>query len=103
MGNYSDVMMVEGVDGYEAEDEMEFALGVQRMINAGQWALQGSFGRQMMRMITEGQCMLGNSGARDYYGNYIPSRDEVQDGTKGSKSYVAEMMGEEWAEAMAKA
>lgn len=101
MGNYEDVMMVEGVDGYEAEDEMTEAMAMQRMINAGQWGLQGSFGRAMMDAIQSGVCMLGKNAARDYWGNRIPSRDEVRAGTKGSYDYVAEAMGAEWADAMA--
>jgi hypothetical protein len=37
---------------------------------------------------------------RDYYGNYIPSRDQVQVGTKGSYKFVSEHMGSEWATKM---
>lgn len=101
MGNYEDVMMVEGVEGYGAEDEMTKAMAMQRIINAGHWGLQGSFGRAMMDAIKSGYCLLGKNGARDYYGNYIPSRDQVEAGTKGSYDYVAEAMGAEWADAMA--
>ena len=98
MGQFEDVMMLEGE--IEVEDEMDQALAMQRQINRGQWSLQGSHGRAMMEAIKSGQCLLGKSGAHDYYRNYIPSRDEVQDGTKGSRSFVVEAMGEDWAAAM---
>lgn len=98
MGQFEDIMVLEGVD--ECESEMDFYASMQRTINAGTWGLQGSFGRQMMGAIEAGQCLLGKSGARDYYGNYIPSRDEVKDGTKGSRSFVVEAMGEDWAKHM---
>lgn len=97
---YEDVMVIEGVEGYEAQSEQEYAAAVQRQINAGQWSLQGSHGREMVRMIEAGHCMLGRTGARDYYGSYIPGRDEVQPGTKGSKRYVELEMGADWANAM---
>ena len=88
-----DVMTLEGGDA-SPEDE---ALALQRAINSGMWSLQGSYGRAMMDAITAGVCMLGQRGARDYWGNYIPSRDEVKAGTKGSRDYVVERMGEGWA------
>ncbi len=93
---------------FEAVANVEYGkdddgLSIQKIINAGQWSLQGSFGRTMMAAIEAGQCLLGRSGARDYYGNYIPSRDEVKPGTKGSFDYVAERSGIEHAEAMANA
>jgi hypothetical protein len=41
--------------------------------------------------------LLGLKGFRDYYGNYIPSRDQVKADTKGSYEYVVERMGKAWA------
>lgn len=65
---------------------------VQKMINSGIcWHLEGSIGRYAMDMIKEGYCYLGLKGYRDYYGNYVPSRFEVQKGTKGSVEFVKEM------------
>ena len=95
---YNDIMTIEGE--HEVETEMDYYAAMQRTINAGTWGLQGSFGRSMMQAIEEGRCMLGTSGARDYYGNYIPSRDEVKDVTKGSRGFVVEAMGEDWAAEM---
>lgn len=88
---------VENIEG-DCESEEDYFLSMQRAINSGMWGLQGSYGRSMMDAIENGQCMLGLSGCRDYYGNYIPSRFEVQEGSKGSRQYVVDAMGEEWAE-----
>ena len=97
-----DVMMIEGeLDGEDQQDsELEYYTSIQRAINSGMWGLQGSYGRTMMDAISNGVCLLGTSSARDYYGNTIPSRDQVMAGTKGSFLYVANHMGTEWAKMM---
>lgn len=94
--NLQDILNVEG----HAQSEEDYYLSVQRSINAGTWGLQGSFGRAMMDAIDEGACLLGNNPARDYYGNRIPSRFEVKPGTKGSREYVVDARGEQWARLM---
>lgn len=96
MIDLDDVLAIEG----EAESEEDYYLSVQRAINSGTWGLQGSFGRAMMDAISAGKCMLGERGARDYWGNYIPARDEVQSGTKGSPEFVEERCGADWLEMM---
>lgn len=74
----------------------------QTLINSGlAWKLEGSIGRQCMAAIESGACMLGHTDHRDYWGNHVPSRDQVQEGTKGSFDYVAERMGLEYAEMQA--
>jgi hypothetical protein len=85
----------------DTEDDGDNFAAIQEVINAGQWGLQGSFGRTMMAAIEAGNCLLGKERARDYYGNFIPSRDDVKPGTKGSFDFVAERSGAEHAEAMA--
>jgi hypothetical protein len=81
-----------------ADSEAEYFEAVQTAINSlDAWKLQGSYGRTMMDAIESGKCMLGTKPTRDYWGNRIPSRTEVQDGTKGSRSYVVKHSGEEWA------
>lgn len=87
----------------EEASELDYYLSIQRAINSGMWGLQGSYGRSMMDAIRSGYCLLGTSRARDYYGNTIPSRDDVQFGTKGSYEFVADAMGAEWADQMAAA
>jgi hypothetical protein len=42
----------------------------------------------MMEAIEAGVCALGNEPAHDYNGNRIPSRFEVEPGSKGSVKYV---------------
>ena len=71
---------------------------LQRLINSGAaWRLEGSVGRECMRAIEDGRCILGTEGHRDYYGNYVPSRTKVKAGTKGSRQYVVERSSEEHA------
>lgn len=65
------------------------AAGLQALIDAGQWSLEGSMGRAMMRAIEAGVCVLGPEPARDYWGNRIPSRFEVVPGSLGSIEYAA--------------
>lgn len=99
MFDLNDIDNIEGADNECSE--LEYYASIQRAINSGMWGLQGSYGRTMMDAISSGQCLLGKSGARDYYGNYIPGRDEVKEGTKGSYDFVADAMGAEWADMMA--
>ena len=91
------------IDNIESNNcnESEYYASIQSAINFGMWGLQGSYGRTMMDAISSGICLLGKSRARDYYGNVIPSRDDVQFGTKGSYEFVADAMGAEWADQMA--
>ena len=57
MARFEDVMMVEGVDGYEAETQEQYYEALQRMIDDGTvWHLQGFFGRTAARAIEEGYC-----------------------------------------------
>lgn len=95
---------LQDIDNIECDaecDELAYYSSLQRAINGGMWGLQGSYGRAMMDAISAGYCMLGKTGARDYYGNYIPSRDEVKPGTKGSYEFVADAQGAEWADDLA--
>lgn len=88
------------IEGESTEDE--YFESIQRAINTGSaWSFQGSYGRAMMDAISSGHCMLGKRSASDYWGNHIPARDEVKEGTKGSYQFVADAMGDEWAERMA--
>ena len=98
MGTYEDIMILEGER--EVESELDYYASMQRTINAGTWSLQGSFGRSMMEAIEGGRCLLGTYRAADAYGNRIPARTDVQEGTKGNRGYVVEAMGEDWAVAM---
>jgi hypothetical protein len=97
------MMTLNDINTIECDEEAtmeEYYLAMQRTINGGMWGLQGSYGRAMMDAISAGLCMLGRSDARDYYGNHIPSRDQVQAGTKGSYDFVAAERGQDWADMM---
>jgi hypothetical protein len=70
-------------------DEDELVECYQQLINTGTaWRLEGSVGRTAMDLIESGRCALGEEGHRDYWGNYVPSRHEVEPGTKGSIEFV---------------
>ena len=95
---------IKDVNNIETDDEVspaEYYQSIQRAINAGMWSMQGSYGRAMMDAINDGKCLLGLKDARDYWGNTIPSRLHVKEGTKGSWDYVKEKSGKDWANQMA--
>lgn len=74
--------------------DVELELNLQKLIDSGQaWLMEGHIGRQAMACIESGDCILGEVGHRDYWGNYVPSRTEVQPGTKGSVEYAERMKG----------
>jgi hypothetical protein len=65
---------------------------MQKMIDSGDvWKFQGSYGRAAMDMIEQGLVTLGPKPTTDYWGNRIPSKFEVEPGTKGSVEYVQKM------------
>lgn len=84
---------------YEEDATQEEQIAAhQSLINTGDaWRFEGHVGRTAMGLIEAGQCMLGVRGHYDYYKNYVPSRTEVQAGTKGSRQYVVDRAGEEHA------
>lgn len=95
------MLTMQDIAAIEESYDLEHYQALQRAINDGQaWKFQGSYGRAMMDAIQSGACMLGEVGSYDYYGNYIPNRNEVQAGTPGSYDYVAEAMGNDWASLM---
>lgn len=89
------LVTADDLSGYEAgetDDESEVEM-FQRLINSGAaWQLQGSYGRRAMDLIESGDCVLGEQGFRDYWGNYVPSRYEVKAGTKGSLEYQQQIL-----------
>jgi hypothetical protein len=97
------MLTLEDIDTIESNEEAsseEHFAAIQRAINSGLWALQGSYGREMMHAIEEGLCLLGEHSARDYYGNFIPSRYDVKEGTKGSAEFVLHHSGQAWLDVM---
>lgn len=100
MIDLNDIDVIEGCEPVESEENYYAAL--QRAINGGSaWSLQGSCGRAMMGAIEDGYCMLGKAGARDAYGNVIPSRDDIKPGFPGSYDFVAACNGADYADMLA--
>lgn len=85
--------MSEFVD-YLLEDEVDEdneRRAIQDAINSGMaWKLEGHYGRLAMDYLNAGACVLGEAPHKDYWGNRIPSRYEVQPGTVGSVEYAQE-------------
>lgn len=85
-------------DDYESLEE---ALQAQSLINSGLgWHLEGAIGRCLMDFISAGRCCLGHQAHSDYWGNRVPSRDEIKPGTKGSIDFVENQMDDVWAKAI---
>lgn len=63
---------------------------MQSCINSGlAWHLEGTVGRNAMSLIEQGACMLGEESRKDFWGNTVPSRKMVKEGTKGSFLFCA--------------
>jgi hypothetical protein len=78
---------------YDLLEEEADRVRLQRLIDTGlAWKLEGSVGRDAMDALRAGKCVLGKEPFTDYWGNRIPSRYEVEPGTKGSEEY-AKMLG----------
>ena len=56
----------------------------EKIDNGSVWQMEGFMGRQAMAALESGACMLPKESFRDYYGNKVPSRDELVQGTKGT-------------------
>lgn len=89
----TDVADIIDYENGELSEEREIKF-FQSLIDSGQaWTLQGHYGRTVSALIEAGLCTLGESGHRDYWGNYVPSKHEVKPGTKGSEDYVKQRRG----------
>ena len=70
---------------------------MQRLINNGSvWAMEGSMGREAMRLLEMGICFLPKKSFTDYYGNRIPSRDELKGCTKGTYANAVRYWSNGW-------
>jgi hypothetical protein len=69
---------------------------LQEWINLGiAWKMEGSVGRAAMAALESGECMLPKQAHFDYYGNRIPSRDELKKGSKGTYQNAVKFWSEE--------
>ena len=67
---------------------------LQTLINSGMvWHLEGSMGRSAMDALESGLCMLPERSFKDYWGNRVPARNELKDGTKGTEGNVQKHHG----------
>ncbi len=88
-------------DDQDDDDQEEWVLfetvsDWQAAVNSGLvWRLEGHVGRTTMQALHAGHLMLGHHGVQDYWGNYVPSRDEIKADTFGSPSYVEKHRGVE--------
>jgi hypothetical protein len=85
-------------DASESEQDWDYGCPAvaQKLIDNGTgWHLEGSCGRQLVDYLAQGVCFLPLEPHRDYWGNKIPSRIEVQPGTKGSLELAASYWGVE--------
>jgi len=58
---------------------------IQELINTGlAWRMEGSIGREAMSNLKSGACYLPKKSYTDYYGNKVPSRDELKPFTQGT-------------------
>jgi hypothetical protein len=70
---------------WECETLEDRVQAIQELINNGSvWHMEGSLGREAMGYLKDGLCELGEKSFRDYWGNRVPSRFEVQAGTTGA-------------------
>jgi len=66
---------------------------MQKLIDNGMaWKLEGFTGRQAMSALESGACMLPEERHQDYYGNLVPSRNDLAGG-KGSLNNSQEFWG----------
>ena len=60
-------------------------LEMQDLINSGTvWKMEGAMGREAMNLLRLGACMLPKKSFKDYWGNRIPSREDLKEGTQGT-------------------
>ena len=74
--NFTEIKRLQKIHGFTE---------IQNMINSGIcWLMEGSTGRAAMECLRSGACYLPNKQFRDYYGNKIPARSELKEGTTGT-------------------
>ena len=69
--------------------EDEYLDALQELVNNGQaWRLEGAVGRAANDALEAKLIGLGEQPHFDYWGNRVPSRYEVVEGTKGHAEYA---------------
>ena len=77
MKTYDACSIIEGFCGEEPTEE-EIIKAWQSLVDSGAvWSLQGWYGRTAMDMLNEGVLQFPDKETFDYYGNRIPTRQDV--------------------------
>lgn len=75
-------------------EDFEVIESTQKLIvSGGAWHLEGAFGRSAMALIEMGQAVVGSEPRTDYWGNTVPARHMLEEGTKGTFGYVRKRSG----------
>lgn len=99
---YEDLSIVSGQEG-EVERSTYYG-ALQRLINNGQiWQMEGYLCRAAMYAIEDGLVMTGQQDHRDHWGNLIPARGKLRDGSRGTYGYVVRMHGQDHADELIEA
>ncbi len=68
---------------------------LQNLIDNGEgWQTESDLGRAIMAALEDGTCVLGPVAHRDYHGNIVPARGDVEPGAKGSLAYANRLRAE---------
>ena len=64
----------------------------QHLVNTGEaWTLEGHVGRTAHALIESKRIALGVEPCRDFWGNRVPSRDEIEPGYPGAAEFAREV------------
>jgi len=62
---------------------------LQNLVDNGEgWQSESELGRSIVIALEDGTCVLGPVAHRDYHGNVVPARADVDPGAKGSLEYA---------------
>ena len=68
---------------------------LQHLIDSGVgWTYEGALSAAIVAALADGRCVLGPVAHRDYHGNVVPARGEVEPGAKGSLAFANRLRAE---------
>lgn len=83
----SEAEMIDKIYACQRDNEGEIS-DMQKYIESGQvWQMNGSYGRAAMNGLKKGIYFLPAVSHKDYYGNKIPSRYEIKEGSWGTVDF----------------
>lgn len=84
------IRAAQAAQGHGQPWEYEQPSAMQALIDSGRaWKMEGSCGRAAMAMLESGACFLPETAHSDYWGNRVPSRNDLKEGTKGTLGNAA--------------